>query len=471
MTVLGHVDHGKTSLLDHIRQTKVAEKETGGITQKIGAYQVEVKSEKGVSGKITFIDTPGHQAFSQMRSRGAQVADLVVLVVAADDGVMPQTLESVEHIKAAGVPFLVVLNKIDLPGASPERVKQQLVQNGVLLEGYGGDVVCVPVSAKTGQGLDDLLEMILLLAQLQEIKTDPEGPLEAVVIESKKGKAGLSGTVLVRNGTLRVGDQISLDGVFVKVRGLLDENGKRLQQADPGQPVEVLGFSSLPAIGAQLRKVAKIQPKLANSSPPTQSHIPESEEGKLNIILKADSAGSLEALMANFPSEVVALSSNIGDVNESDVFLAQVGKAKVFAFKVRVPANVVKLAENEKVEIKNYEIVYQFLEDLQDEILKMIVPKVEEVILGKAEIIAEFIIEGLRVAGCRVSEGKILKDARLRLVRKDKILGETTAASMKKRAKTIIEAKLKEEFGMVLEPQLDFKVGDMLISFQPKVNE
>lgn len=464
VAVLGHVDHGKTSILDAIRKTNLVAREVGGITQSIGAYQIAFKGQT-----ITFIDTPGHQAFSQMRARGGQVADLVVLVVAADDGAMPQTLESLEHIKSAAVPFLVALNKIDLPGVDIEKVKKQLVQNGVLVEGQGGDVVCVPVSAKTGQGIEELLEMIVLLAQIQEIKVDPEGPLEAIIIESKKGKAGPTGTVIIKNGTLRVGEQISVEGISTKIRNLIDESGKSLKEAGPGKPAELLGFEVPPPIGAKVVRTGSLERILSAPHVPSFA-LPEKDE-KLRIILKADSAGSIEALRGSLSQDILIVSSGIGNVSDSDVFLAQTTQAKIFAFKVKTPLSVTKLAENEKVEIKTFEIIYQFLEAAELEALQTLKPVAEEEILGKAEIIAEFLTGGSRIAGCRVIEGKINKGSQLRLLRKGNILGLTIIISMQKRAKTITEAKLKEEFGAVFDSALDFKIGDMLVSFQPKLND
>lgn len=468
VAVLGHVDHGKTSLLDQIRKTRLTEREAGGITQSIGAYQAVFKDKE-----ITFIDTPGHAAFSQMRARGGQAADLVVLVVAADDGVMPQTIESLEHIKTAEVPFLVALTKIDLPGANIDRVKQQLAQNEIPIEDYGGDVVVVPVSSKTGQGIDDLLEMIILLSQIHEIKADPQGLLEAVVIESRKSKAGPSGTIIVRNGTLKIGDQVLAGNVSAKVKSLMDEAGKRVNQAEPGQPVEVLGFDAPPPVGARVIRVDSVSPKHAEALTKTaeQIKLPKEAEDKLKIILKADSIGSLEALSANLSNEVFLVSAGVGDIFESDVLSAQISKAKIFGFKVKVAPGIAKLAENEKVEIKIYEIIYKFLEDLETEALRLSQPEFKEDILGKAEIKAEFAMEGQRIAGCQVTEGKINKFFSLHLTRGTQNLGDVKIVSMRKRMKEINEAKLKEEFGAVIDPQLDFKPGDMLISFKPKTNE
>lgn len=461
VAVLGHVDHGKTTLLDKIRKTRVAEREPGGITQSIGAYQVRVPP-------ITFIDTPGHVAFSKMRARGGKISDLVVLVVAANDGVMPQTIESLEHIKVAGVPFLVAINKIDLPGVDLEKVKKQLVDNGVLVEGYGGDVVVVPVSAKTGQGIDELLEMILLLAEMKEIKANPEGPLEAVVIESKRDKRGTVGTVLVRDGTLKVADQILVENVPARVRGMMNESGKLVKKALPGQPVEVLGFTQVPPVGAKVAKVEALpKPKLSIDEIREVPKLPKESQDKLNIILKTDSLGSFEAISESLPGEIFVVSHGVGDINESDVLFAQATKAQIFGFKVKATSQIIKLAEDEGVKIKTFKIIYEFLEDLEKEVLKVLEPTIEEEILGRAEIVAEFQVGGERVAGCRVLEGKIRKTDKLHLKRKDKILGDTKIVSMKHQKEDISEAKKGTEFGAIFSPPLDFKIGDMLISFNP----
>ena len=458
---MGHVDHGKTSLLDRIRQTNLVARETGGITQSIGASQINFKGQK-----ITFIDTPGHAAFDKMRARGGQAADLVILVVASDDGVMPQTLESINHIKEAHVPFLVAINKIDLPGVDIEKVKKQLVDNGVLLEGYGGDVVALPVSAKTGEGIEDLLEMIVLLAQMESLTGDPQGPLRGIVIESKKDKSGSVGTVIVKNGTLKVGEQILAGEVWAKVKGMLDENKKRLATAGPGDAVEVLGFESLPPIGASVIGVETSSQKKSVTTTLKAPPLTDEEQKKLKIILRADCAGSLEALTGNLGQDVVLVAAGIGITTENDVLLAQLVKAKIFTFRVKTSPGVAKLAESEKVEIKNYNLIYQFLEDLKKETLSVSTAQNKEKILGKAEILAEFLVEGKRIAGGRVLEGKFTQGDKIYLQRGGKSLGESQVVSLKKRSKKLIEAKAKEEFGVLLEPQLDFKVGDMLISFK-----
>lgn len=468
MAVLGHVDHGKTSLLDFIRKSQLASREAGGITQRIGAYQVEVPIGEGI-GKITFIDTPGHEAFAKMRLRGATVADIAVLVVASDDGVMPQTIESINHIKNAGIAYVVAINKIDLPQANPERVKQQLSQNGVMLEGFGGDIVAVPISAKTGQGVDELLEMILLLAELGEIQADPQGDLDAVVIESKKEKKGSVGTVIIKNGTLKVGDQIKIEDTVVKVRGLMDERGQGVKEAVPGTPVEVLGFESPPPVGGQVTSAQpgqKPEPKIKKQE---QIQITK-EENKFKIILKAESQGTLEAILGSLPQGVSVISSGVGEINESDVFLAKSTNAYLYGFRVKTPPSVLKLAEGENVRVQTFEIIYQFLEDLQKQIVQLDKGEQEEV-LGKAEILAEFYIEGQRVAGGRMLEGKIESMNPLHLVRDDQTIADAKIISMRQKKEIIRQARAKDEFGILLESSVDFKVGDVLISYKPKANE
>ena len=460
VAVLGHVDHGKTTLLDFIRKTRVALREAGGITQKIGAYQVEVDSKK-----ITFIDTPGHQAFSKMRSRGAKVADLVVLVVAADDGVMPQTLESLEHIRTAEVPFLVAINKIDIAGTDPEKIKKQLADNGIKIEGHGGDIVCVPVSAKTGQGVKDLLEMILLLAEMEEIKGSIEGPLEAVMIESKMEKGGPVGTMIVKNGTLKIGEQILVENVPTKVRGILNENGKNQTLVQPGQPVEVIGFESVPPIGAKVTKAEEVISKETPVQKTEKIEIPDEAKDKLKIILRADSKGSLEAVKESLPESVFVVFSGVGDILESDIFLAQTVGAEIVGFNVRASSETKKLGETEKVKIKIYKIIYELLEELEKESLGEI--SEEKEILGKAVILKEFEIGGSRIAGCRVLEGRINQADRIILQRGEREIGKTKISSMKHQKTEISESRQNEEFGAIFSSPLDFKVGDMLISFAP----
>lgn len=461
VTIVGHVDHGKTTLLDYIRHSHLAAKEFGEITQAIGAYQAEFNGQK-----ITFIDTPGHEAFSKMRSRGASVADLAVLVVAANDGVMPQTKESLKIIEEAGIPFLVAINKIDLPEASVEKVKAQLAENNVLVEDYGGQVVAIPLSAKTGQGVDQLLEMILLTAEMEDLRADPEARLQAEIIEAKADKfCGPLATLIVENGTLKLGDKIAADGVMGKVKLLKNDRGQAVKEAYPGDPVLVLGFSTLPLVGS-LVVPAEGETKPAATAAKTERFIPKTEEekNKIKIILKTDVLGSLEAILGCLPSEVLVMEKGVGEVTESDILLAKTIGAEIYSFNLSLPSNLKKLAETEKVKIKNFRIIYDLLEDLEARILKMMEPTIDRKVAGRAEIIAVFEIRGERIAGARVVEGKINRALPVILERGNKILAETKISSLKQQKQDINEALAGAEFGATFAGKVDFQPGDMIIS-------
>lgn len=461
VTIMGHVDHGKTTLLDYIRKTKLAAKEFGEITQTIGAYRAEVNKQK-----ITFIDTPGHEAFSQMRARGAKVADLVVLVVSATDGVMPQTKESIKTILKAKTPFIVAINKTDLPEASIDRVKAQLAEEGVLVEGYGGKVVAIPVSAKTGEGVDQLLEMIQLSAEMADLKADPEGDFQAEVIESKADKlCGSLVTLIIKNGTLRIGDRIQAGGITAKVKALRNELGEAALAAFPGEPVAVLGFTGLPPVGSLVAVSGKEE--IAIPDKKEIALLPENgeTEKKLTIILKADFLGSLEAVSGCLPDDVLVLAKSVGEINESDIMLAKTLKADVYGFNLTPSANVVKLAETERVKIKNYKIIYDLLKNIEERILKIMEPTIDRKVLGKAEILQVFEMRGEKIAGCRVVEGKINKAYLVLVQRVNQILVETKLVSLKQQKQDINEATVGMEFGAVLAKKVDFLPGDMLISY------
>lgn len=457
VAVLGHVDHGKTTLLDKVRKTDVAASEVGGITQQIGAYQVEYAGKK-----ITFIDTPGHEAFAAMRSRGARVADIVVLVVAADDGVMPQTREALSHIKEADVPFLVTITKIDLPSAQVERVKNQLSDAGVALEGRGGDVVAVSVSGKTGEGIDELLEMINLLSQLHEVSANPEGKLSGVVIETKKDRRGPVATVLVREGTLRVGDEIQAERVVGRARGLFDENKRPKKEALPGEPVEVIGFDEPPLVGTVVTK--RGEEIVLKEKEARQKTLPDS----FLVILKADTQGTLEAISHFLGSGVGVLESGVGDVSESDVLLASTTGATIIGFNVSLLPQVKKLAEEEKVPVITGNIIYE----LKREVEELISGKVEappEQILGRAEITAEFPYGKTgKIAGMRVVEGRVAKGDLLTFQRQDEVIGANLRiTSMKQQNNDISKAEKGDEFGAVFSGKIDFAVGDVVVSKKP----
>ncbi|MGI5828120.1 MAG: translation initiation factor IF-2 [Patescibacteria group bacterium] len=465
VVVLGHVDHGKTTLLDTIRKTNVAAGETGGITQHIGAYQVQTK-ENDPSSKITFIDTPGHEAFSKMRSRGANVADLAILVVAGNDGVKPQTKEAIQHIKKANIPFLVAINKVDLEGVNLDVVKSQLAENEVIVEDYGGDVVSVPISAKTGKGVPQLLEMLELLYELQnERQTKDE--LEAIVMESYVDPhRGVIVNVLVRSGELRVGDTLYCQKNECRVRSLLNENGKQIERAGVNQPAQVLGFKEVLPVGMVVTNAPLSEKFLVETEKPATTEVPEEEQKKLKIILKTDVAGTLEAIKANLTEEVDLLDEGIGDISESDILLARSTGARIIGFRVKVPTSVKKLAEMEEVRIQTFDVIYHLLEDIQDRVLKLIEPKINEEILGKAEIIAEFKIKGSHIAGCKVIEGTVVRSERVKVLREDKTMGDAKIAAMQIERQDVKEAKKGQEVALVFRPDISFKIGDIVESYK-----
>lgn len=471
VTILGHVDHGKTSLLDEIRKASVAVHEHGGITQAIGAYQAEHDGKL-----ITFIDTPGHAAFEKMRSRGARVADIAVLVVAADDGVMPQTVEAIKHIQAAKVSMIVVVNKIDLPGINLtnqlEKIKRQLSDNKVLVEEYGGDVPIVQLSAKTGEGVDKLLEMILLVAEVNEIKGDASLPAQGVVIESNLDKSkGAVATAIIRNGTLRKSDQIILGGVKSKIRGILDYTGKSVDSAGPSTPVELLGLEQVPAVGAVLGEAAEAVAKQQVLSLVDKLRQEGSE--KLNVIAKADKAGSLEAIedaLNQFNSEketVKLVSSGTGDITEKDVELAAATKAFIVGFNVKVIPAAQKIAETEHVLVRTYNIIYELLDELKDVVEGMLAGELAEEIFGVAQIVAEFQYgKNQRIAGSRVLDGQISKGPRVRVIREDQIIGEGKIRSIKHLKEEVSKVEKGQECGILFDSPIDFKVGDIIQSYR-----
>jgi len=466
VVVLGHVDHGKTSLISKIYEKDLTRKEFGGISQHIGAYKTRF-AIRNSQFEITFIDTPGHVAFSEMRSRGANIADLAVLVVAADEGVKPQTLESLKHIQEAKIPFLIAINKIDLPNINLDWVKGNLAENGILIEGWGGNVVFIPVSAKTGKGIDELLEMILLLWEMEEVKSNPQGDLEAVVIESRlDARKGPLATILVRNGNLKIGDRIKAEDIEGRIKAIIDDKGKNVKIAYPGDAVEILGFSKTPPVGAKVT-FGSPSNQLVSSSPKPKIQIKEAaeDEKRLKIILKTDVQGTLEAILGSLPEEVKVVFGEVGNINESDILLAKSSGAQVVGFNVKASGTVEKLAESEGVEIKTYQIIYELLEDLEKKVLKLLEPTIDEKILGQAKIIAEFIVKNQRVAGCKVEEGEIDKKLPLHLKREGKIIADCQIISLRVGKEDVDKVKKGEEFGVILNGPVDFKVGDMVISY------
>lgn len=477
ITVMGHIDHGKTTLLDALRKTKVQESESGGITQHIGAYQIEHKGRK-----LTFIDTPGHAAFAAMRARGAQVTDLAILVIDAIESIKPQTKECLEHIKLAKVPFLVAINKMDLPNASPAIVKKDLADAGVAVEGFGGDIVCVPVSAKTKEGLDQLLEMILLSVDMLELKSDPKADFTGVIIESALDqKRGATATIIAKTGTLKVSDTIFTKDAFGKVRALFDENNQKLKEITPGQPALILGFKKVPTVGSIVTtKEIKETPKSPKETPkksikktdkPTSSTEEETdsapeEKQTIKIILKADTKGTLEAIIQNLGEDIVLISSGVGEVSESDVLLAQSTKAKIIAFRVKTLSSAAKLADIESVLIKNYPLIHELLDDLQKEILKMLEPTIDEEELATAKIIAEFIVKGSRIAGCEVISGKLTPGNKVHLIRKKETIADGKIKAINKEKKSVDRVIKGEQCGVSFTTDLDFQSKDKLVAYK-----
>jgi translation initiation factor IF-2 len=487
VTVMGHVDHGKTSLLDAIRATNVAEKEAGGITQHIGAYCVEKNGRK-----IVFIDTPGHEAFTRMRARGAKVTDIVILVVAADDGVMPQTLEAIDHARAAGVPIIVAINKIDKPDAQPDRVKQQLADRGLMPEEWGGDVVMVPVSAKTGQNLDLLLEMVLLVADLQQLRANPNRPATATVLEAKVDRGrGPVATVIVRQGTLRVGDYFICGAVLGKIRAMYNDRGEPVREAGPSIPVEVLGLEALPEVGDTLQVMTDMakakqvvmyreskarEQAMARTARVSLSQLHEQiaagEVKELAIILKTDVSGTAEVLSETLQKlstekvRVVILHAGVGAINENDVMLASASNAVIVGFNVRPERSAAQLAEQEKVDIRLHTIIYELVDEIKRAMAGLLEPVYREVYKGRAEIREVFHISKVgNVAGCVVVDGVLSRDSEVRLLRDNVVIYTGRVASLRRFKNDVSEVKSGMECGVALENFGDIKPGDIIEAF------
>lgn len=488
VTIMGHVDHGKTTLLDALRQTNVALHEAGGITQRIGAYQIRYKGHK-----ITFLDTPGHEAFTAMRSRGAQLTDIAVLIVAADDGVMPQTIEAIHHAKNAGVPIMVAINKIDKPGANPDRIKEELSKEGLLAEDWGGDVIMTPISAKKKIGLDDLLENILLVAEMKELKANPKREAYGVVVEAQLDKGrGPVMSVLVQNGTLHVGDGILAGKSWGRVRAMNNENGRKMKSAEPAAPVEILGMDSVPEAGdhfyvmdeRKARNIAEIRASRAKEEEQRSvqkvtldnifEKIKEGEMKELDLIVKADVQGSVEALVQSLmgiKSDEVRVSivhSAVGAINESDVMLASASNALIIGFNVRPDANARALAEKDGVDMRLYRVIYDCIDDIKAAMAGMLAPTIREVVLGHAEVRQVIHTPKLIVAGCYVQDGKITSSCRLRLIRDGIVIHEGKIASLRRFKDDVKEVAQGFECGISLESYRDVKEGDQLESFELK---
>ena len=487
VTIMGHVDHGKTSLLDAIRHAKVTASEAGGITQHIGAYTVSLNGEK-----ITFLDTPGHEAFTAMRARGAQVTDIVILVVAADDGIMPQTKEAINHCKAADVPMIVAINKIDRPGANVDRVKQELTEHGLVSEDWGGDTICVPVSAKTGENLESLLEMVLLTAEMQELKADPNRKAKGTVIEAKLDKGrGAVASLLIQNGTLNVGDSILVGSTYGRIRAMFDDRGKKIKSAGPSIPVEILGLSEVPAAGDRFivckdEKTARNMADLRKQKIKADSHqasnrvsledlysqIQEGKVKELAIVVKADVQGSVEAIRQSLEKlstddvKVRVIHGAVGAITETDVTLAAASNALVIGFNVRLDGNATVQAEKENIEIKTYRIIYDAIEDVKSAMIGMLEPEYKEVVNGKAEVRMTYKISNVgTIAGCYVTDGKIVRNSEIRVIRDGIVIFESTLASLKRFKDDAKEVAKGYECGLSVEKFNDLKEGDVIESF------
>jgi translation initiation factor IF-2 len=487
VTVMGHVDHGKTSLLDCIRKSKVTETEAGGITQHIGAYTVNVNGEK-----ITFLDTPGHEAFTAMRARGAQITDIVILVVAADDGIMPQTEEAINHCKAANVPIIVAINKIDRPGANPDKVKQELTEFCLVAEDWGGDTICVPVSAHTKEGIDTLLEMVVITAEMLELKANHKRKAKGTVIEGKldKGRGPLA-TLLIQNGTLKTGDSIIVGSTYGRIRAMFDDKGKKIKSAGPSIPVEILGLSDVPAAGdrfnvvkdektarnmAETRKANLREEHFETSNRVSMenlySQIQEGSVKELGVIVKADVQGSVEAVRQSLEKlstdnvKVRVLHSGVGAITETDVVLAAASNAIIIGFNVRPDNNAVAIGEKEKVEIKTYRIIYDALDDIKAAMLGMLDPVYKEVVLGRVEIRQIYKVSNVgTIAGSYVLNGKITRNSSVRVLRNGIVITESTLASLKRFKDDAKEVAAGYECGLSVEKFNDIKEGDIIEAF------
>lgn len=470
VAVLGHVDHGKTTLLDVIRKSSVAEREHGGITQKIGASSVEIEHD-GKKRWITFIDTPGHEAFAKMRGRGAQAADIGLLIVSSVDGVMPQTKESISLLKASNSPFITVLTKSDSEQKNPEKAKQQLIKEEVLLEGYGGDVPVIEVSAKTGTNIKELLDLILLVSDLhpKQAEISSDSPLKAIVIESKQDpKAGAKASIVIKNGRIAVRDDITTNKVTGKVRSISSDTGIKLNEATVGEAVELLGFDKAPSVGDIVYKVSTDAKALADRSeraPDEASEVSDRraiDEGAISLILVADTLGSLEAISTSLPPKVNIISKKTGEITTADVLLAKSVGALVLGFNIKIKPDVAKLALTEKVLVKNYTIIYEMLDEIAEVVEGKRLSLLEEV-YGVAKIQASFPFDNQTVMGIKVLEGRVAKGDKVRIERNDEIIGEGYINSVRTGKEQTSKVEQGIEAGIIIGPPLDFTIGDMVI--------
>ncbi len=464
VSVLGHVDHGKTTLLDAIRKTNVAGREHGGITQKIGTSSIEIMHD-GAKRKITFVDTPGHETFANMRSRGAKVADIAILVVSAVDSVMPQTKESIQLIQAAGISYIVAVTKADLPEKDVEKVKRELSQANVLVEGYGGDVPVIEVSAKTGHNVKELLDLVLLLWEMKQttdtVHVSAEAPFEAVVIESRLDpKVGSRASIVVKNGTLKVKDEVVAEGVTGKIRALMTDTGASVQEVTVGDGVEVLGFEKVPTVGSIVKKKNETQTASEANSSSTQA---EMHEGGLPLMLCADTQGGLEALVASLPEGINLMRQKTGEISEADILYAKSVGSIILTFNVKLRNDIIQMARTEKVLVKNYTIIYELLDELKEVMEGKRLAEMEQ-IFGVAQLLATFPFEKTTVLGLKVIDGRVAKGDKIRLMRDDEPIGESSIVSVRQGKETVSKVESGQECGILISPLLDFRVGDVILS-------
>ncbi|WAA13564.1 translation initiation factor IF-2 [Fervidibacillus halotolerans] len=487
VTIMGHVDHGKTTLLDHIRHSKVTQLEAGGITQHIGAYQVEIDGKK-----ITFLDTPGHAAFTTMRARGAKVTDITILVVAADDGVMPQTVEAINHAKAANVPIIVAVNKVDKPTANPDRVMQELSEYGLIAESWGGDTIFVPISALTGEGVDQLLEMVLLVSEVEELKANPNRKAYGTVIEAELDKGrGSVATLLVQNGTLKIGDPIVVGNTFGRVRAMVNDLGRRVKSAGPSTPVEITGLNEVPQAGDRFvvfddektaRQVgeARAQKALQENRNETArvsldklfDQMKQGDVKELNIIVKADVQGSVEALSSSLQkidvegAKVNIIHTGVGAITESDILLATASNAIIIGFNVRPTTNAKRMAESEKVDIRLHRIIYKAIDEIESAMKGMLDPEYEEKVIGQLEVRTTFKVSKVgTIAGCYVMEGKVTRNSGVRLIRDGIVIYEGEIDSLKRYKDDVKEVAQGYECGVTIKNFNDIKEGDTIEAY------
>lgn len=473
VVVLGHVDHGKTTLLDYLRKSNVAQKEEGAITQKIGAYELKTEVTGYPVSTITFIDTPGHEAFTKIRSRGANIADVAILLIDGVESVKPQTIESIEIIQKLDLPFVVALNKVDLPNFNPERVKKDLLKYQVLTEGFGGNTPVVNISAKNGQNVDDLIEAILFIWSEKNVTYDTSADLEAYVIEVNKTKAGIAVSCIIKNGQINVGQTLFCEGQETKVKSLINDRGVRIDQVNPSSPFVLLGFDTSPMVGAKLSATKNTESPaevVAKIPSDVRDFFAEKDERKkFKMIIKTDNHGSLEAVVDNFKAHesVIIESAGIGEVVKSDIFLAKVTGAVIINFGQPISKDSAQIAKDEKVLIRSYSLIYKLLEEIED-VLAYFLEKDEKKsrFKGQGKIIANFIIDAQNIAGVTIQTGKITVGDEIELIRGDNTVGVSKAVSLKQKTKTVSELKKNEEGGLLMEPHLDFKVGDMVKSYR-----